>query len=190
MTIRLNNDMRDQIISSVLAATDLDDERRLIQTETEELAATLCRAAQPPGWFDLVKDKPAQWFKLESQVSVPHDLNPLAVLGDTPHYYKNWQIDYPAPIPVALGLDLSREDCEKHFGELRKRADEWAERRAETRGALRTFLLSCRTVEQVERRMPELKKHIPQAAQTYPLVAPSNVLAQLTRLGFDRTVAA
>lgn len=186
MTTRLTNEMRDEIVASVLAATNLDLERKEIERLTRERAAEVARNAQPEGWFDFIRGKPKEWFKLDANLYVD-SCNPLVVLDIRGSWHR--RIDYVDPIPVAVEPGVSGEAAEVVFGELFKTAQAWAEKRATARGELMAFLHSCRTVEKVIERMPELEPHCKVKAKVYPLVAPSNVLSKLSALGFDRTAA-
>ena len=187
MTTRLTNTLREEILESVMRATDFPAQRAAIEQQTSEVAMQLCISAQPPGWDALVKDHPADWFKLDASVWADRSVNPLVALENG-----NWhrRIDYPKPVPVAVELSLTTVQVELWFGDLFKRATAWREAYDATRGELRAFLMSCRTAEQLVERMPELEKYVPKAAKPYPLVASNSVLSRLAAFGFDRTVAA
>lgn len=75
------------------------------------------------------------------------------------------------------------------FTPLAKEAAQIVEDEAAARGEARAFLASCKTVEQILERMPELEPHIPKISRPLPLVAPSNLLSTLSSLGFDRTAS-
>lgn len=186
MATRLTNNMREEIVDSVMRATDLAEQRKAIENETIEMAAKACRDAQPTGWFELIKGYPAAWFKLDGSVYVKGGFNPLARLAGYTH---GMHINYPAPIPVAAELSLSEAQCSM-FAALCERADAWFEANVAARGELIGFLRSCNTVEKVIERMPELARHVPKAGKVWPLAAPNNVMSRLSKLGFDRTVSA
>lgn len=184
MTTRLTNEMRNEIADSVIAATNLPDERKEIERLTSEVARDWMLSQQPPEFVALVKGHPAQWFHLDNDLYV-REHNPLQVLEIS---LWSHSINYPAPVPIAVNTSPSPAECQEIFGDLCARAEKWVEQRDQVRGELMAYLNSCRTVEKALENMPELTPHVPKAAaKVYPLVAPSNVLSKLSQLGFDRT---
>lgn len=186
----LTKQMRTEIVNSVLAGTNLPMERDEIAKATVLAAEDAVRNAQPEAFRELVEGQPKDWFKLDNSLYV-RECNPLAELQRVTSEYHSHYISYNAPIPYAVQPNFDEADCKRIFGKLHKRAEAWAERYNTARGELSAFLNSQRTVEGVLEKMPELAPHIPaKAAKSYPLVAPSNLLSTLAKLGFDRTVKA
>lgn len=187
MTTRLTKEMRNDIIESVMAATDMNTKREAILAETVARAVEVIRESQPEGWFALVEGHPKEWFSLQAEISFAGDLLPQSIMSTESHHYYH-QIKLEDSIPVAIYYRRDRDSEKVVFAAVIKKAQAWREEYDATRGELASFLNSCSTTEKVIERMPELEKHIPKRAKVYPLVAPSNVMSRLAKLGFDRTV--
>lgn len=198
MKTRLTKDMRESIIASVMKNTNLDVERAEIEAETKRIAAQWVRDQQPKGFYDAINGHPKEWFDTIQQVRngacnpcnvMNSALDPLTCSGD---------IHLDDSVSVACSANgrygtvcMGEDQAKKVFGALHKRAQKWAEKREKTQGELRAFLLSQKTVKGVLEAMPELKRHMPaEKVKSYPLVAASNVLSSLAKLGFDAGIGA
>lgn len=183
MSIRLTKDLRDEIVENAIRATDLPERQQQLMQAIKLRAAEIIMDAQPEGWFQLIKGHPQEWFKQCSRLYVPGDCNPMSPLTNLKSY---WGIDLDDPIPVAVN-EFDSTVVSASLADLYTSAQLWALQNSEARASLTAFLQSCRTVEQVQSRMPELAKHIPATSKPFPLAAPSNTLSLLSALGFDRT---
>lgn len=180
----LTKQMREDIVNSVIAGTTLPDERKAIEEDVSLTAMHAMLAKQPKEFLALVEGQPLDWFKMDAGLWV-NNSNPLNKL-DADRWTS--KIEYPRSIAVAVQWNPNKEECEEIFREYNIRAAAWAEKNEKARGELMTFLLSQRTVEKLLAAMPELEPHIlTKVTKTYALVAPSNVLSTLTKLGFDRS---
>jgi hypothetical protein len=190
MAIRLTKQIRADIIESVLKNTVLPAERKAIEEETARTAMEAVRAMQPKGFYEAVAGHPKEWFKLDQSTYVTV-CNPNVVLSAVDNNDARWMnyghVSYPEAIVVALdGPRLDEKQCKQVFGALHKRAEAWVEKYSAVKNELSAYLLSKQTVESALKDMPELERHVPAPAKpSYPLVAPSNVLSHLTKLGFD-----
>ena len=183
MTTRLTNDMRASIVESAMRGTTYEAQSKKIRAEAQAHARAFINASQPPEFLKLVKGKPVKWFQLQAELRL-HDLR-----GSLPslHALLCGRINLEDPVPFAtyavpnLEFVTTVKDLEARAGVLNTQ-------QVEARRSLMSFLRSCSTAEKVLERMPELKPHVTVVAVSYPLVAPSNALSMLQKLGFDQTV--
>lgn len=182
MTTRLTNNMRDEIIESAMKGTTYEAQKKAILVELQARAKAHILQCQPPEFLKLVKGKPKEWFQLQTDVYLGDLRAELPALRA-----QCYRIGLDDPLPYAVFAKaiptfvISLKDLEARMAAL-------SEQHEQARGTLSTFLKSCSTVEKVLERMPELAPHAKFAAKSYPLVAPSNALAMLAKLGFDQSV--
>lgn len=185
MTKRLTSDLRATIIDNVVRATNIPELKADLKQRTKTAARDIVIAANPPGFAALVANAPKEWFQTMNNVYLKKPISPVAALdaqnsGSEFYIY----LDDPVTVPASGVKDLDLTPIER----LKAEADTLVERERALRNEIAAFLNSCRTVEQVLERMPELEPHVPKAVKPMPLVAPSNLLSTLAQLGFDKTV--
>lgn len=192
MKTRLNKTIREEILTNVLAATDLEERRTALRQRIQAAVKKLIVQDQPAEFVALTKVHPKGWFASCNQVYYGYEdeLYPLAVSFDHPDIrpYRSLYLDDPVYV-----VQNYRWDTTAHKSALLPLAEEAAAliaERAALAAEIRAFLQSCQTAEAVAERMPELTRHIPKIARPMPLVAPSNLLSSLTEMGFDRTASA
>jgi hypothetical protein len=191
MKTRLNKTIREEILDNVLAATDLEERRTELRQRIQVAIKKLITQDQPAEFVALTKVHPKEWFTSCNQIYYGGEdvLYPLAVSFDPDtRQYRSLYLDDP----VYVTQDY-RWDATNHKSALLPLAEEAAalvEERTALVAEIRAFLQSCQTAEAVAERMPELTRHIPKIARPMPLVAPSNLLSSLTKMGFDRTASA
>lgn len=180
MAKNLNKEIREQIIENVVRATNIPELKADLIKRAKNAARNAVAAAQPEGFYEKTANLPKEWFQQENGVWIPGSKNPVgAFTGCT------YNIDLDDPIRVAAN-GSSKVDFTELFT-LQPEVDALIEREEALRREISGFLLSCRTIEQVLERMPELEPHVPKMVKPMPLVAPSNLLSTLTQLGFDKT---
>lgn len=175
---RLTKDMREEIVARVVRATNIPELKADIIARTKAAAVKMVRDAQPEGFYEKTEGLPKEWFTSLNDVFVGYK-SALSAFGMNPY------IKFDDPVKVAA---VSQK---YDYGPLESFQDEakaLTERESQLRGEISAFLLSCRHVEDVLERMPELKPHIPGISKSYPLTTASNLLSTLTQLGFDKTV--
>lgn len=188
-TTRLNKAIREEILDNILAATDLQARKADILKRAGDVAKQLVMGAQPENFYEATRHLPPEWFAAGTSLYFySSDGNPAAILDPSP--YKNYHINFDDPVRTALHWgrpsDASIQAAFKHLAEEATALNkDWDTARIEARA----FLASCKTVEQILERMPELEPHIPKISRPLPLVAPSNLLSTLSSLGFDRTAS-
>lgn len=192
MKTRLNKTIREEILANVLAATDLEERRTALRQLIQVAVKKLIIQDQPAEFVALTKVHPKEWFTNCNQVYYGCEdvLYPLAVSFDLPDKWHPRSLHLDDPVCITLGY---RWDATDHKSALLPLAEEAAALIAERTALvaeIRAFLQSCQTTEAVAERMPELTRHIPKIARPMPLVAPSNLLSSLTKMGFDRTASA
>lgn len=189
MTTILNKDLRAKIVGNVINATDIPELEKSIRQRTKQRGREYVIAGLPEGFVEKTKNLPKEWFGSTSCLYVRSANNPSRYLDDantTHRFYDHVDFDDPVVGP-ASGVSKNHAPVEEYFSDLVEEAKALAERREVLTAEIRGFLLSCKTVEQVLERMPELEPHIPKASKPMPLVAASNLLSSLSQLGFDRT---
>lgn len=189
----LTKTMRDEIVCNVMNSTNLPEERKQIEERAKALAREIIITNQPSEFLKMAERKPVDWFKLQNELRVKEEHNPFNVFGqhDNPdayaRYYRIWSVSLNDPVPIAYIVLLSEHESKQHFGPLRREAEAWAEQWNEAALQLRGLLNSCRTVEALLEKAPELAPHVPKKEQkSFPLVSASNMLSTLTKLGFDK----
>lgn len=171
---RLTNSQREAIVVSAMAATDFEARKQEIVKAATQAAEAAVRATQPEGYYQRTDGLPTSWLQVVSNVYVNH----------TAGFYRCGpsHLRFDSPVPVATyNFDNAVSEAVKPFAEQLER---WHEEHESTRRELRAFLQSCRHVEDVIKRMPELEPHCPRVAAAYPVVAPSNALSMLIAAGF------
>lgn len=189
MKTRLNKTIREEILANVLAATDLEERRTELRQRIQVAIKKLITQDQPAEFVALTKVHPKEWFASCNQVyyGSEDELYPLAVSFDHPDIrpYRSLYLD--DPVYVAQDYRWDATNHKSALLPLAKEAAALVEERTALVAEIRAFLQSCQTAEAVAERMPELTRHIPKIARPMPLVAPSNLLSSLTKMGFDRT---
>lgn len=181
--IRLTKDMREEVVERVVRATNIPELKADIVARTKKAAAEIIRAAQPEGFYEKTEGLPKEWFDSASTLYIyPPGYAVLLAFGYSAC------VDLDDPVKIAAH-GAAKYDFEP-MRPLRAEADALAERERQLRGEIGAFLASCRYVEDVVERMPELEPHVPNYKKSFPLTAPSNLLSTLTSLGFDKTVRA
>jgi hypothetical protein len=189
MTTRLNKALREEILKNIIKATDLATRKKSILDRTNEVARQLVMRSQPEGFYEVTANLPSEWFCSTSQLRFDDSCNPKKVLE-----HGSWSsayIYFPDPVRVVANGGTPHDDkvMTEAFALLAKEAAQYVADEAAARSEARAFLASCKTVEQILERMPELEPHIPKISRPLPLVAPSNLLSTLSALGFDRTAS-
>lgn len=180
MAKNLNKEIREQIIENVVRATNIPELKADLIKRAKNAARNAVAAAQPEGFYEKTANLPKEWFQQESSVWVPNNKNPVgAFTGCT------YNIAFDDPIRVAAYAPETKDFAELFA--LQPEVDALIEREEALCREISGFLLSCRTIEQVLERMPELEPHVPKMVKPMPLVAASNLLSTLTQLGFDKT---
>ena len=186
---RLTKEVRAEIIERVVRATNIPELKDSLKARTKAAAVQTVRNAQPENFYETTKNLPKEWFQPSNSLYVPTHSdevrNPLRIIGITGEY--NCHINFDDPITVAAKHAAYNYEL---FAPLTKEAEELAERESQLRGEINSFLNSCRYVEDIVERMPELEPHVPRHSKSFPLTAPSNLLSTLSSLGFDKTVKA
>ncbi len=187
MTTRMNKALREKILISVLNATDLNERETELKQRIKKTVRDAVIQSLPKEFVALTEVHPKEWFGSTNSLYYggEKDLIPLSLAKEGAYYYHAVQLDDPVPVPCNFRWDVSL-----HKEELLPLAEE-AQQLTDERNALsdeiRAFLLSCRTTDQVVKRMPELGRHVPKTSYPVPSVVPSNLLSSLTKMGFDRT---
>jgi hypothetical protein len=191
MRTRLNKTIREEILANVLAATDLEDRRTELRQLIQAAVKKLIIQDQPAEFVALTKIHPKEWFASCNQVyyGCEDELYPLAVSFDPPGTWQSRSLHLDDPVCVTNHYSWNAADHKAALLPLTKEAAALIEERKALVSEIRAFLQSCPTAEAVAERMPELTRHIPKIARPMPLVAPSNLLSSLTKIGFDRTAA-
>lgn len=184
MTRRLTKDIIEEIRISVIAATNLPARRKAIELASVEAAKSWLMSKQPPGFNDLARCHPKDWFPSVSQLYAP-DENPVAVMTAvdlepcSPAY-----VYFHDPVPACTGSGRLDAQGWPAFDKCMADAKAWCVDYVTIWDGLSAVFNSVRTVEKLLERMPELAAHIPkESAPAYALVAPSNLLSDLTRCG-------
>lgn len=190
MSTRLNTSLRQAIVENVVKATNIPSLKDDLKKRVKATARRIILESLPEGFAEQTANLPKEWFRHEHQLDVylQGDLDVLRKVISTSGYEHYIRLDDPVVCPV--GLKLDHKAAQATLLPLAQEAELLFEREAELRCEISAFLASCSTVEKVVERMPELTPHIPKASKPMPLVAPSNLLSNLARLGFDRTVQA
>jgi hypothetical protein len=190
MTTRMNKELREEILTNVLNATDLNERETELKQRIKKTVRGIVIQDLPKGFAALTQVHPKEWFASTSSLYFggEKDLIPLSLAKESAYCYPAIILDDPVPTPCNFQWDVSL-----HKEELLPLAEE-AQQLTDERNALsaeiRAFLLSCRTTDQVVKRMPELGRHVPKTSYPVPSVVPSNLLSSLTKMGFDRTASA
>jgi len=186
---RLTKETRAEIIERVVRATNIPELKDSIKSRTKAAAVQIVRNAQPEGFYEVTRSLPKEWFQTAHSLYVPTHMdgvhNPLRIIGVVSQH--SHHIDFDDLVTVA---ERHGEFSYELLAPLTKEAEELAERESQLRGEISSFLNSCRYVEDIVERMPELEPHIPRHSKSFPLTAPSNLLSTLSSLGFDKTVKA
>lgn len=192
MRTRLNKTIREEILANVLAATDLEERRTALRQLIQAVVKKLIIQDQPAEFVALTKIHPKEWFASCNQVyyGCENELYPLAVSFDPPGTWRSRSLHLDDPVYVTNHYSWNATDHKAALLPLAKEAAALIEERKALVSEIRAFLQSCPTAEAVTERMPELERHIPKIARPMPLVAPSNLLSSLTKMGFDRTASA
>ena len=183
--MKLTNQLRTDILTSVMKATEQENECADILKRTSVLARAVLLAKIPAAFLAVVKANPPEWFMWKATAYLPTDMAPGTLLPRDGYHdsgrYANFE---PIPYPASGDVGISVSDREP-FDPLYKEAEQLAERYDTIRRELAGFLKSCATTEKVLERMPELEPHVPTHARPYPLVAStSNLLSSLLKSGF------
>lgn len=188
---RLTKAMREEIVTSVLKATDFESKKTEFTNYVSEQVRSVLFARVPKEFRDMIKGQPATWFRHASSVHFDTNKAPLCGLYDESGnlYYYNRRVEFePFPVPVDFDECFSKE-MQEQFEPMRKEAENLRDAHFALRDGLHAFLCACTTVEQVLEKMPELKKHIPAKLVFFaPVVNTNNLFSLLTKAGFDNTV--
>ena len=192
MKTRLNKTTREEILTNVLAATDLEERRTALRQLIQVAVKKLIIQDQPAEFVALTKVYPKGWFTSCNQVyyGSEDELYPLAVSFDPPDTWQSRSLHLDDPVYVIQNYGWSATNHKSALLPLAEEAAALIAERTTLAAEIRAFLQSCQTAEAVAERMPELTRHIPKIARPMPLVAPSNLLSSLTKMGFDRTASA
>lgn len=192
MKTRLNKTIREEILANVLAATDLEERRTALRQLIQAAVKKLITQDQPAEFIALTKAHPKEWFASCNQVYYGSEdvLYPLAVSFDPPGTWQSRSLYLDDPVYVTQDYSWNVTNHKPALLPLAKEAAVLIAERTALVAEIRAFLQSCQTTEIVAERMPELTRHIPKIARPMPLVAPSNLLSSLTKMGFDRTASA
>ena len=190
MTVRLNKATREEILTSVLNATDLSERETELKQRIKEVARSAVIQDLPKEFIALTQGAPKEWFESINSLYYGNkrELVPLAVKEVGPYHYHAIVLDDPVLVPKNFQWDVSSHA--KKFLPLAKEAEQLMTERKALTNEIRAFLLSCRTTADVVKRMPELERHVPKASYPVPAVMPSNLLSSLAKFGFDRTASA
>lgn len=171
---RLTNSQREAIVVSAMAATDFEARKQEIVKAATQAAEAAVRATQPEGYYQRTDGLPIEWLQVVSNV--------YAGLFASFRRCDLCHLHFDSPVPVATyNFYNAVSEAVKPFAEQLER---WHKEYESTRRELRAFLQSCRHVEDVIKRMPELEPYCPRVAAAYPVVAPSNALSMLIAAGF------
>ena len=190
---RMSRDLIGRIVANALKATNLDAEREEIIADTKKRVHKILLAKVDPELVKLAEKHPREWFCWQDQVYAQHgDYNPIAIVSaglHSPRRDSYLPVEPSIPIPGHSTVGLK---ADKDLADLIQRATAWATKKYEAEMELRRFLASCSTVQKAIERMPEIEAHVPPAAVkvNHPIVASSNALSALTKLGFDTTAKA
>lgn len=147
-------------------------------------------AAQPDSFYDGIKGLPRAWLCSQSGLALGFYVDPARPLYEVGLYHSNSSsLDDPIPTSANSPCGLTHAKEEALFSPLRAEAEELATEAKTKKAEVMAYLRSMRTVEKVIATTPELEPYLPkQTAKAYP-VAPSNLLASLSKSGFDINVA-
>lgn len=185
MATRLNQTMRDEIVASVLKATDIPKQRTALLAEARDVAGAAARAQLPPGWDKVVAAAAhKEWFNHQTSIYCGYHDHVFSVLNQSP--YISFE-SFPAPQHGSFSLDVT--PVLKALQRLTDRARMLVDKETELTEQLRGYLLSCRTVEAAVKGMPELAAHVPASVSTGTalVVQTSNLLSGLMAAGFKTT---
>ena len=201
---RLTNEMRGQIVISVMGATNQKKDIEKLTAETAKIVRKKLESQLPKGFLAATANLPEAWFSHETAQSLAADRNPvmLAECGNPNgregrHY---WQHSEEIKIeklrrPASHWFPVRGSKTDDNPG-----SDEWLQLLAKqiekgyaifkkydaVRVHLEAYLAGCTTTEQVLKDMPELERHIPKPpAKPMPIVVvPTALRASLTGTGF------
>jgi hypothetical protein len=188
MPTRLTNDIRRTITDSVLSNTTLFAERDEIVKKLKTKMTKWVRDQQPKEFNALVAGKPKEWFCTMNYVRWWDGCNPINMMMACSDGAKCWadHVELDEVIPVTSAFQRDHNGFEKTFAAEIKAANAWCEKYEKTRDDLRGLLAGFQTVEKLKETVPELERHIPKVEnRQLPMVQASNVLSQLTKVGFD-----
>lgn len=186
MTTRLTKAMREEILDSVLVATDFEKKKKDILQRAGQVARKELLKLVPEEFLEMIKNRPQEWFLHDASVELHKDYAPENAFNEIPNYWYGCNLAFePIPHPCGAAMDIPKERQAKLFTPFRKEADKLRAKQDKLRSDMRAFLLSCSTVEKVLEQMPELKPHIPEKAEFFaPTVNTNNLLSQLMKSGF------
>lgn len=202
---RLTKEMRQQIVASVMGATNRAKDIEKLTADTAKIVRKKLESQLPKGFLAATANLPESWFMVENSQSLGADRNPvmLAECGN-PNGFKGqhfWmrrqEIKFdPLRRPASHWFPIRGGKTDDNPGQ-----DEWLTLLAKqiergyaifkkydaVRVHLEAYLAGCTTTEQVLDGMPELARHIPKPpAKAMPIaVVPSALRASLTGTGFD-----
>lgn len=186
MTTRLTKAMREEILNSVLAATDFEKKKKDILQRAGQVARKELLKLVPKEFTAMIEGHPQEWFLHDTSVHLGRDYAPEQAFNESANYWYGCDLAFePIPHPCGIAMEIPEEQQAKLFTPFRKEAEKLMEKQEKLRSDMRTFLLSCSTVEKVLEQMPELKPHIPEKAEFFaPTVNTNNLLSQLMKSGF------
>ena len=186
MATILTKDMREECAQAVLQATTIPARAKVLMARVKALVKEQIMAARPFGFYERTKDTPREWLESRSSLGLACYTDPARPLYLAGLYSESRsELDDPVPVAANTPCRLGASGEEDLFGPLYAEAEALAEEANTKKAEILAFLRSMRTVEKVVAAMPELEPYLPKKAEkSYP-VAPSNLLASLSKSGFD-----
>ena len=192
----MNKDIVTKIVTSVLAATNMETNRQAIYEAARVRVRKHMLDQVPMALIAVSMDNPPEWFHWLDHVYIgnKNTWNPWYIMYDGPNPHDSYPLRHLRVDPPVVSFrnhnpSLRAED----FADLTAEATQWANKREKLTSELRAVLFSFNTVEKLLEKLPEFTRHVPPAAApkpNYPLVAPNNILSALSKLGFDTALVA
>lgn len=183
--MNLTNAIRDQIVNSVIAATNIPERKTKLIADTTVLIKAHSHNLLPDGFEQATATLPKEWFRREEFAYLPRTADIRIILNTEMTH--GWYFPY-----FLAPTNYQRPDYPYWDTVLKLQVEEALQlsaTEAEMRAKLWNFLRSCRTVAKVLEGMPELERHIPEQVKSYPVVVSTGPLKNaLAAMGFDRGV--
>ena len=192
----MNKDLVAKIVTSVLAATNLEADRQQIYAIAKQRIRTRVVDQVPMELIQISMNNNPDWFRWLDTVYIgnKNTWSPWFIMYDGPNPHDVHRLCHVPVDPPVVTFDNHKPNLRaEDFADLTTLATEWANKREKLTSELRAVLFSFNTVEKLLEKLPEFTRHVPPAAAPkpkYPLVAPNNILSALSKLGFDTAVVA
>jgi hypothetical protein len=175
--MKLNKTLREQILASVMKATDHQQRIVDLRNNTSNALRAILVTKLPDGFLEKTKNLPAEWFA--------HVTSSFYREG------KNFEFE-PLRCPLSFTDNLySDPEGVVLIETFTQENERLVNAEYETQREVYNFLASCGTTEQVLKAFPQFERHLPNGSVTYPISAGiGRVSAILAGCGFDTTLKA